>query len=81
MRVRSSFFRMAVSLGVFAALAMVAGCHNDDVTGANGALARLTVDTPDNATTGQNFDIQVTAQNIGVQTSRTASSRLPSRLR
>src|SRR3954470_15043427 len=67
MRVRFPVSRVLVSLLAVAFLAVVAGCHNNDVTGANGALARLTVDAPDNATTSQNFDIHVTAQDIGVQ--------------
>jgi len=33
----------------------------------NGALGRISVDAPDNATSGQNFNIQVTAEAIGVQ--------------
>jgi hypothetical protein len=54
-------------IAAFAALALGAGCHNNDVTGANGALARVSVNAPDNGTSGQNFDISVTAQAIGVQ--------------
>jgi len=67
MRVRFPVSRIVVSLGVSAAFALLAACNNNDVTGANGALARLTVDAPDSATSGQNFDIHVTAQDIGVQ--------------
>ena len=67
MRARFSLSRVLASFLSFAALAVVAGCHNDDVTSANGALARLTIDVPDNATTGQSFDVHVTAQAIGVQ--------------
>jgi hypothetical protein len=51
----------------FAALTLGAACHNNDVTGANGALARVAVDAPDSGTSGQNFNIQVTAQALGVQ--------------
>jgi Domain of unknown function DUF11 len=67
LRGRFALSRVLASVVAVAALTIVAGCHNSDVTGANGALARLTVDAPDNATTGQNFDIHVTAQNIGVE--------------
>jgi hypothetical protein len=67
MRVRSLTTRIGVSVLAIAALSFVAACHNDDVTGANGALGRVSVDAPDNATSGQNFDVHVTAQDIGVQ--------------
>jgi len=67
MRVRFSVSRIAVFVVAVAALTLVAGCNNNDVTGAGGALARIAVDAPDNATSGQNFDIRVTAQAIGVQ--------------
>ena len=67
MRVRYPLSRIGVSIAVFAVLTLGAACHNNDVTGANGALARLAVDAPDSGTSGQNFDISVTAQAIGVQ--------------
>jgi len=67
LRARFSLSRVLASFLSFAALAVVAGCHNDDVTSASGALARLTIAVPDNATTGQSFDVHVTAQAIGVQ--------------
>jgi hypothetical protein len=67
MRIRLTTPRIVLSTLAFAALTLGAACHNDDVTGANGALARVSVDAPDNGTSGQNFDIQVTAQAIGVQ--------------
>jgi len=67
MRVRFSVPRIAACAAAFAALALLAGCNNNDVTGAGGALARIAVDAPDNATSGQNFDIRVTAQAIGVE--------------
>jgi hypothetical protein len=67
MRVRFPVSRIALSIAAFAALTLGAACHNNDVTGANGALARLSVDAPDSATSGQNFDVSVTAQAIGVQ--------------
>ena len=67
MRVRLSVSKVAVSVLAFAVLTLLSACHNNDVTGANGALARVSVDAPDTATSGQNFDIHVTAQDIGVQ--------------
>ena len=67
MRVRFPLSRIALSMAVFAALTLGAACHNNDVTGANGALARVSVDAPDSGTSGQNFNIQVTAQAVGVQ--------------
>lgn len=67
MRPGNPLSRIAVSVLAFAALALGAACHNDDVTGANGALGRIAVDAPDNAQSGTNFDIHVTAQDIGVQ--------------
>jgi hypothetical protein len=67
MRVRFSVSRIAVCVAAFAALTLLAGCNDNDVTGAGGSLARIAVDAPDNATSGQNFDIRVTAQAIGVE--------------
>jgi hypothetical protein len=67
MRTRFFVSRIALSLAALAALTLGAGCHNNDVTGANGALASVTVDAPESATSGQNFDIRVTATAIGVQ--------------
>ena len=67
MQSRFPITRLAVPILAFAALATLTACNNDDVTGANGALGRISVDAPDNATSGQNFNIQVTAEAIGVQ--------------
>ena len=68
MRSRSFFPRLALTLVAVSALVLAAGCSNDDdVTGANGALARISVDAPDSGSSGQNFDIHVTAEAIGVQ--------------
>jgi hypothetical protein len=44
----------------------LAACNENDVTGTGGALATLTVDTPDSATSGQVFNVQVSALAIGV---------------
>jgi hypothetical protein len=50
------------------AIALVAGCSDsNDVTGSGGALARLAVDAPANAVSGQAFDVEVDALNIGVE--------------
>jgi Domain of unknown function DUF11 len=68
MRSRIPTIRIAVSILAFAALTLGVGCNNDDnVTGAPGSLARITVEAPDSGTSGQNFDIVVTAQALGVQ--------------
>jgi hypothetical protein len=70
MRTRFPVSRIALLLAAVAVLSLGAACHNNDVTGANGALANITVDAPDNGTSGQNFDIKVTATAIGVQNVR-----------
>jgi hypothetical protein len=55
----------------FAAPALlVAGaiaCGNSDTTTGNGALGRVSVDAPDSVVSGQAFDVQIDALNIGVQ--------------
>jgi hypothetical protein len=50
---------MTLLCGVYA-------CSETDTTTAPGALASLSVDAPDSATSGQSFDVRVVAQNIGV---------------
>ncbi|HEX4439763.1 MAG TPA: hypothetical protein VH854_06810 [Thermoanaerobaculia bacterium] len=67
MRLRSAIPRIAVSVLAVSVLTLVAACHNNDITGANGALGRIAVDAPDSATSGQNFDIHVTATAVGVE--------------
>ena len=67
MRLRFFIPRIAVSVLSICVLAIIAGCHHDTITGANGALGNISVDAPDSATSGQNFDIHVTATAIGVQ--------------
>jgi len=48
-------------------LAGVLACNDDDsVTGAGGALARLSINGPDSTASGQPFDLDVIALNIGV---------------
>ena len=49
---------------------LVAGlvaCGNSDTTTSNGALGRISVDAPDNATSGQPFNVEIDALNVGVQ--------------
>ena len=41
-------------------------CSKSDTTTAPGALANVTVNAPDSATSGQNFDVTVNATAIGV---------------
>ena len=68
MRVRRFLVsRIAASVVALAALTLLSGCNDNDVTGAGGALARINVDAPDNATSGRELDIRVTAQAIGVE--------------
>ncbi len=63
---------LRVSRGVLvslflASLGLVSACNdNNDVTGTGGALVRLNVDAPDSAASGQPFNVNVSAQNIGV---------------
>ena len=45
----------------------LAACHNDDVTGSGGALARLEMDMPDRVHSGVPFDAGASAANIGVE--------------
>lgn len=50
-----------------ALLAAAVSCKdNNDVTGAPGAFASLTVSGPDSAVSGQSFNVNVKALNIGV---------------
>jgi len=61
----SRFLRFAIPAVL---LAGAAACgDSNDVTGSGGALARLSVDAPASATSGQPFDVDVDALNIGVE--------------
>ncbi|MEP6994904.1 MAG: hypothetical protein ABI968_10315 [Acidobacteriota bacterium] len=60
---RLSLFLIALPLVV---LSGIVSCKNNDTTTAPGAIASLTVDSPDTAASGQSFDVSVTALNIGV---------------
>ena len=43
------------------------GCDDDDdVTGSGQSLARVSVDAPDSARSGEEFDLRITAENIGI---------------
>lgn len=44
-----------------------AACHNDDVSGSGGALARLEMDMPDRVHSGVPFDAGAAAAAIGVE--------------
>ena len=59
------FLRLAVP--VILALGLVA-CDDDDddVTGAGGSLARVSVDAPGSARSGVQFETQITAENVGI---------------
>ena len=55
-----------VSLFV-ASLGLLAACNgNNDVTGTGAALVRLNVDAPDSAVSDHSFNVNLTAQNVGV---------------
>src|ERR1700752_3247990 len=57
----------ALPLAMFGAV----GCDNDnDVTGSGGALASLNLDAPETASSGQPFDMDLTATAIGVENVR-----------
>ena len=59
--------RLVLASLVFASLALVAACKgSNDVTGTGGALVRLAVDAPGTARSGQQFNVDLTAQNVGV---------------
>jgi hypothetical protein len=79
---------LRVSRGVLASLfvaslGLLAACSdNNDVTGTGGALVRLNVDAPDSAVSDHPFNVNLTAQNIGVTsvTNGVVSVTLPSPL-
>ena len=58
-------FRFAAPAILLAGLAVA--CHNSDTAAGNGALGRVSVSAPDNVTSGQAFDVEIDALNIGVQ--------------
>lgn len=57
---------LRLALPISLALGFVACDDDDDVTGAGQSLARVSMDTPDSASSGNEFEIQVTAENIGI---------------
>ena len=63
------FLRLAVP--VVLALGLVA-CNDDDddVTGAGGSLARVSVDAPGSARSGVEFETQITVENVGFSSIR-----------
>jgi hypothetical protein len=83
-----SSIALRVSRGVLASLflaslGLVAACNdNNDVTGTGGALVRLNVDAPDSAVSDHPFNVNLTAQNIGVTSvaNGVVSATLPSPL-
>jgi len=60
-----SFLRLAVALTL--GIGATACDDDDDITGAGGALARVSVDAPASAQSGNQFDVQITAENIGIR--------------
>ena len=58
------FLRFAIPVMLLAA---ALACNDDDsVTGSGGALARLSINGPDSAASGQAFDMDLIALNVGV---------------
>lgn len=65
---RLSLFRLALPLVLVPGF--VACDDDDDITGSNRSLARVSVDAPDSSRSGNEFEIQVTAENIGISNIR-----------
>jgi hypothetical protein len=65
---RLKIFRAAIPL--LLVLSLVACSDDDDVTGSGGSLARVEIDAPSSATTGNAFEVQVKALNVGVSNIR-----------
>lgn len=61
---------LRLALPVVLVLGLVACDDDDDVTSSNSSLARVSVDAPDSAKTGDEFEVQITAENIGVSNIR-----------
>ena len=57
--------RSAFAIPLFA-LCVFFGCKNNDTTTSPGAIASVTVNAPDSATSGQTFTIDVSATNVGI---------------
>jgi hypothetical protein len=56
------------SAGAVLTLVAAAGCgDSNDVTGSGGALGRVSVDAPGSAVSGQVFEVEVDALNIGIE--------------
>ena len=60
-------FRFLRFAAIVTLLAGAVACGNSDTTTGNGALGRVSVNAPDSVTSGQAFDVEIDALNIGVQ--------------
>jgi len=63
----SRFLRIPFVLGAALLAGTVACSNSSDVTGSGGALGRVAVSAPDNATSGVAFNADVNATNVGVE--------------
>lgn len=51
-------------------LGLAACSDDDDITGSSGSLARVEIDAPGSAQTGDDFEVSITALNVGVSNIR-----------
>ena len=61
---KRKLLRLAVPLALV--LGFVGCDDDDDVTGAGQSLARVSVDAPDSARSGEEFDVRISTENVGI---------------
>ena len=61
---------LRLALPVALVLGFVGCDDDDDVTGSGQSLARVSVDAPDSARSGDEFDVQITTENVGFSSIR-----------
>ena len=57
---------LRLALPIALVLGLVACDDDDDVTGSGQSLARVSVDAPDSARSGDEFDVRITSENVGL---------------